>query len=239
MTPHNEAKLGDFAKTVIMPGDPGRAEYIAKNFLQDVKLINNIREMNAYTGYYKGTKISVMPSGMGMPSMGIYAYELYKYYDVENIIRVGTCGGYLKSMELLDIVLVEKTYSEGNYALTFNNENAHIADASTDINNIIKEVAKTNEVDYIKGTTICTDCMDIYMQDKQKYFSRLPKEVKPIAAEMEAFALFYTAKVFNKKAACLLNVVDIDGKEEEVTKEKRETGLDDIIKLALDSAMKI
>ncbi len=117
-TPHNEAKLGEIAKTVIMPGDPCRAKYIADNFFDDVKLVNQVRGMFAYTGFYKGTRVTVMASGMGMPSMGIYCYELYKFYEVENIIRIGSCGSYSPDLKIFDIVLADNVFSESNFALT-------------------------------------------------------------------------------------------------------------------------
>ena len=110
VTPHNEAKLGDIAKTVIMPGDPLRAKYIAKNFLKDAKLVNQVRGMYTYTGTYQGKEITIMASGMGMPSMGIYSYELYKYYEVENIIRIGSCGGYDPNLKLFDIILSQQVF---------------------------------------------------------------------------------------------------------------------------------
>ena len=115
-TPHNEAKLGEIAKTVIMPGDPLRAKYIAENFLENAKLVNQVRGIFAYTGTYKGNEVTVMASGMGMPSMGIYCYELYKFYDVENIIRIGSCGAYNEKLNLFDTILVDKSYTEGNFA---------------------------------------------------------------------------------------------------------------------------
>lgn len=110
-TPHNSAKLGEIAKTVIMPGDPLRAKYIAENFLTDAKLVNNVRGMLTYTGFYRNTKLTVMASGMGMPSMGIYSYELYKFYEVENIIRIGSCGAYKPELKLFDVVL-SKEFSQ-------------------------------------------------------------------------------------------------------------------------------
>ena len=131
-TPHNEAKLGDIAKTVIMPGDPLRAKYIAENFLDDAKLVNQVRGMFAYTGTYKGKQLTVMASGMGMPSMGIYSYELFKFYDVQNIIRIGSCGGYLPNAKLFDIILAKNVFSESNFALTLNNDNCHLVSASNE-----------------------------------------------------------------------------------------------------------
>ena len=125
MPVHNEAKVGEIAKTVVMPGDPMRAKYIAENFLEDYKLVNQVRGMYAFTGKYKGKEITVMAHGMGMPSVGIYSYELYKFYGVENIIRIGSCGGHTEELDILDIVLVDNSYTEGNFALALNNKDCH------------------------------------------------------------------------------------------------------------------
>lgn len=237
MTPHNEAEIGDFAKTVIMPGDPLRAKYIAENFLDDAKLVNSVRNMLAYTGLYKGKRISVMAHGMGMPSVGIYSYELYKFYDVENIIRIGSCGGYIKELDLFDIVLATDVYTEGNYALTFNNDDCHICSADGTLNSIIKQVANISDIKVTEGNTVCTDAVDFYMTDPKKFFSRIPKNIKPIAAEMEAFALFYNAKLLNKKAACLMTVVDSQFIDKQATPEEREQGLTKMIKIALEAGI--
>ena len=239
MTPHNEAEIGDFAKTVIMPGDPLRAKYIAENFLEDAKLVNSVRNMLAYTGLYKGKRISVMAHGMGMPSVGIYSYELYKFYDVENIIRIGSCGGYIKELDLFDVVLADDVYTEGNYALTFNNEDCHISSADKSLNSIIKQVADISDIKVTEGNTVCTDCFDLYMTDVNKFLDRVPKDFNPVSAEMEAFALFYVAKVLNKKASCIMSVVDSKYIKEVATPEERQTGLTNMIKLALDSSLKI
>lgn len=239
MTPHNEAKKGDIANIVIMPGDPLRAKYIAENFLENYSLVNSVRGMYAYTGNYKGKRITVMASGMGMPSMGIYSYELYKFYDVETIIRIGSCGAYSNTLNLFDIVLSENCFTEGNFALTMNNEDCHMVSSNTDINNIIKETAKENNVNLYVGNTVCTDCFDIYMTDVNKFLDRVPKNLNPISAEMEAFALFYTAKLLNKKASCIMSVVDSKYIDKVATPEERQTGLNNMIKLALDSSLKI
>ncbi len=239
MTPHNEAKKGDIANIVIMPGDPLRAKYIAENFLDDYSLVNSVRGMYAYTGNYKGKRITVMASGMGMPSMGIYSYELYKFYDVEAIIRIGSCGAYSKDLNLFDIVLSENCFTEGNYALTMNNEDCHMVSSNSDINNIIKETAKENNVNLYVGNTVCTDCFDIYMTDVNQFLDRIPENFCPISAEMEAFALFYTAKLLNKKASCIMSVVDSKYIDKVATPEERQTGLNNMIKLALDSSLKI
>ena len=238
-TPHNEANKGDFAKTVIMPGDPLRAKYIAENFLDDYKLVNQVRGMLAYTGTYKGKEISVMAHGMGMPSVGIYSYELFKFYDVENIIRIGSCGGYKPELKLFDIVLSENVFSESNYALTLNNDDCHIVSSSKELNSIIENTAKETNTNIISGNTVSTDCFDVYMTDVNKFMKRLPENFNPVSVEMEAFALFYNAKLLNKKAACLMSVVDSKFIKNVATAEERQTGLNNMIKLALDAAIKI
>lgn len=238
-TPHNEANLGEIAKTVIMPGDPLRAKYIAENFLEDYKLVNKVRGVYAYTGKYKGKEITVMASGMGMPSMGIYCYELFKFYNVENIIRIGSCGGYKPDLKLFDVILADKVFSESNFALTLNNEVCHIAEADIDLNNIISSTATEENINIVKGNTVCTDCFDVYMTDVNNFLERVPKDLDPVGAEMEAFALFYVAKILNKKAACLMSVVDSKYIKEIATPEERQTGLNKMIKLALDSSLKL
>ena len=238
-TPHNEANKGDFAKAVIMPGDPLRAKYIVENFFDDYKLVNQIRGMYAYTGTYNGKQLSVMAHGMGMPSVGIYSYELYKFYDVENIIRIGSCGSYKPELKLFDIILSENVFSESNYAFTLNNEICHITSSNNDLNSIIESTAKENNINLTKGNTVCTDCFDVYMTDVNQFLKRVPNDFNPISAEMEAFALFYNAKLLNKKASCLMSVVDSKFITDVATSEERETGLNNMIKLALDSAIKI
>ena len=238
-TPHNEAKLGEIAKTVIMPGDPLRAKYIAENFLENAKLVNEVRGMYAYTGIYKGKELTVMAHGMGMPSMGIYSYELYKFYEVENIIRIGSCGAYKPELKLFDIVLSDGVYCEGNYALTFNNDDCHFVEANKELNNIIKETANNTDIKIHSGNTICLDVFDPYMPDLNKFKSRLPDNLNLYAGEMEAFSLFYNANFFNKKASCLMSIVDSPFIKEIATTEERQTGLNNMIKLALDSAIKI
>ena len=238
-TPHNEANLGDIAKTVIMPGDPLRAKYIAENFLDEYKLVNSVRGIYAYTGKYKGKEITIMASGMGMPSMGIYSYELYKFYGVENIIRIGSCGGYKPDLKLFDIVLAKNTFSESNFALTLNNEDCHVVSSSPELNNFIIDSAKECNINIHVGNTVCTDCFDVYMTDVNKFLARIPEEFNPLSAEMEAFALFYVAKILDKKAACLMSVVDSKYIKEIATPEERQTGLNNMIKLALESSLKI
>ena len=239
MTPHNEANIDDIAKVVIMPGDPLRAKYIAEKYLNNYKLVNTIRNMYAYTGFYKGKRITIMAHGMGIPSMGIYSYELYKIYDVDTIIRIGSCGSYSKDLKLFDIILSEKCYTESNYALTFNNDNCHIILPDEETNNIIYETAKENNISIHKGNTVTTDCFDPYMPNVNGFLDRIPKDFNPLSAEMEAFSLFYNAKLLNKKASCIMSISDSKFLKEKITPEERQTGLDTMIELALDSAYKI
>ena len=240
-TPHNEANLGDIAKTVIMPGDPLRAKHITEKFLDNCKLVNQVRNIYAYTGEYKGKEITVMASGMGMPSMGIYSFELFKFYDVENIIRIGSCGAYVPDLNLFDIVLSKSVFTESTYALGFNNDDCHLIETSKELNEIIKETATENHVKLIEGDTICNDSFDPYMtqEDFDKFMDRVHKQnFYPLSAEMEAFALCYNAKILNKKATCLMTVVDSRFETKAATSEEREQGLDKMIKLALDASLK-
>ncbi len=236
MTPHNEAKLGDIAKTVIMAGDPLRVKYIAENFLEDYKLVNSVRGMYCYTGLFEGKRISVMAHGMGIPSMGIYSYELYHIYDVDTIIRVGSCGAFSEKLNLLDTILVDKSYTESNYAYTFDGVKCNIAYADEELNKKIEEVAQQENIEYVKGTVLCNECFDLYLPDKEAIQRRAPDGIDLIASEMEAFALFYNAKRENKKAACLLTVVDVPKEDKGMTTEERQTSLNNMIKLALKTA---
>lgn len=242
-TPHNSANLGEIAKTVIMPGDPLRAKYIAENFLENYKLVNEVRNMYAYTGDYKNQKITIMASGMGMPSMGIYSYELYKFYNVENIIRIGSCGGYSPNLKLFDIILSEQVYSESNFALNANNEECHLIQSSTKLNDVIEKTSQQINIPIVKGTTVCTEFFDLYMTNLQETFNRIPKDLAPIGSEMEAFALFYTAKMLNKNASCLMSVVDTNVNsnlpKSNATAEERQNGLNNMIKLALESTVNL
>ncbi len=238
-TPHNEANLEDIAKTVIMPGDPLRAKYIAENFLEDFRLVNSVRGMFAYTGKYKNKEITVMAHGMGMPSIGIYSYELYKIYNVENIIRIGSCGSYKPELKLFDIILSNAVFSESNYALTLNNDNCHVAYPSDLLNKVVINTARENNISLTVGNTVCTDCFDVYMTDVNQFLARIPSDFDPLAAEMEAFALFYNAKLLNKNACCLMSVVDSKYIAEIATPEERQSGLNNMITLALETALKL
>lgn len=236
---HNEAKFGEIAKTVLMPGDPMRAKYITENFLEEYKLVNQVRSMYAYTGKYKGKELTVMASGMGMPSMGIYSYELYKFYNVENIIRIGSCGGHTEELNVLDIVLVDNSYTEGNFANNMTGTESHIVQASSSLNKTIEDTAKELNQKYIKGNMACTECFDPYLDNPLLFVNRLPKEYHILGSEMESFALLYTAKYFRKNASCLLTVSDSLCKSEELTAEQRQNSMNSMIKLALESAIKV
>ena len=231
MTPHNEAKKEDIAKTVIMPGDPLRAKYIAENFLKDYKLVNRVRNIYAYTGFYHGKKVTVMASGMGMPSIGIYSYELFKFYDVDTIIRVGSAGAYTDKLNLYDIVLVNGSYSESSYAKTQNGTLEHILYGNNDLNKHILEVARNNNLN-IHYENIHSS--DVFYQEDNHYEELLNK-YGCVCVEMESFALFHNAKILGKKAACLLTISDSLVTHEETTSLERENCFNEMIKLALDS----
>ena len=235
MSIHCNAKPGEIEKNVLMPGDPLRAKYIAENFLEDAKLVNTVRNMLAYTGTYKGKKVTVFSSGMGMPSMGIYSYELFKFYGVEKIIRIGSCGAYNEDLNLFDTILVDSSYTEGNFAYAWNEKDCHIASADKELNSKIEETAKKINIPYIKGNSLCNECFDGYLDDIPGFINRFPKDLNIIACEMEAFALFYMANYFGKQASCLLTVVDSYYKQQESTSEEREKSLNDMIILALES----
>ena len=236
-TPHNNARMGDIAKTVLMPGDPLRVEYIAKNYMEDAVCFNKVRGMLGYTGTYKGKELTVMAHGMGIPSMGIYSYELFKFYGVEKIIRLGSCGSYSKDINLLDIILVDKSYTESNFSYTLNNEHVNLAESSKNLTDLVENVAKRENINIVRGNVCSSDCFDWYMTDLSKFLERLPKNLNIIAAEMESFALFYIAKLLNKEAACLLTVVDSHAKKEELTAEQRQNSIDKMTILALESIL--
>ena len=239
MSIHCNAKNGDIAKTVLMPGDPLRAKYIAENFLENARLVNTVRNMLAYTGTYKGKEITVFSSGMGMPSMGIYCYELYKFYGVENIIRIGSCGAYSNDLNLSDVVLVDKSYTEGNFAYEWSGTENHLANSNGELNNIIENTSTEINIPYVKGNAFCNDCFDGYLDDIPSFINRFPKDLNIIACEMEAFALFYMANYLEKKASCLLTVVDSYFKKQSSSSEEREKSLNSMILLALESGIKI
>ena len=232
-TANNKANKGDIAKTVLMSGDPLRVKKIAEKYLDNPKLVNDVRNIYAYTGTYKGKEVTIMAHGMGIPSMGIYAYELFKFYDVEKIIRLGSCGAYSRDLNLLDIILVDKSYTESNFSYELNNEKVNLVESSKDLNNKLKESASKLGINIVEGNVMSTDCFDWYVKDINVLLKRIPKDL--IAAEMESFALFYLAREFNKEASCLLTVVDSHYKKEELSAEDRESKLDKMSLIALES----
>ena len=236
-TPHINP-TGEFANTFLMPGDPKRSEYIAKKFLENPILVNNVRGVQGYTGTYKGHKVSVMASGMGIPSMAIYAYELFKVYDVKNIIRIGTAGANKQDIRLKDIILASSSYSLSSYAKLYDDFDGHEVSSTAKLNDNIKEVAKELNIDIKEGRILTSDVFDPYCDDINKYFSNYPKDLDTLASEMESFALFYMAKKFNKNATCLLTIVDSPYDERIISSEEREKSLDDMITIALEAAIK-
>ena len=242
-TPHNEAKKEDIAKIVLTSGDPKRCEFIAKTYLENIKLVNNVRGMTAYTGDYKGKRITIFPMGMGMASLGIYAYELYKFYDVDTIIRMGTCGTPNKDIDILDTIILEGSFTESNYAQAINRDyNTHISYASKELNKIIEKTAQEENINYKKGYGVCSEVFDVYLNEEQyqDMVNHFPKNINILAVEMEAFALFYIARMLNKKAACIVSVVDSRFKPNQiVTPEQREQNLNKMIELALKTSLKL
>ncbi len=233
-TAHIEAKKEDIAKKVLMPGDPLRCKYIADNFLADVKIVNNVRNMTAYTGFYNGEKITVFPSGMGIPSVGIYSYELYNIYDVEEIIRIGTSGSNNKNLKLLDVVLADSAYTMSSFPKAFDGDNINYIESDKKLNQKIIETAKAKNINLNVGSIITSDIFDPYI-DFTKYIKNYDSNIDYLALEMEAFGLFYIAKKFNKKAAALTTIVDIIGTHESISSSDRQNSLNDMIKLALDA----
>ena len=231
MTPHINALEGEIAKVVIMPGDPLRAKYIAENYLKDYKLVNTVRNIYAYTGYYNDKLVTVMASGMGMPSIGIYSYELYKFYNVEKTIRIGTCGVYTDKVKLFDVILVDNAYSDSSFAKVQNGYNDNIISASKELNNKIKETGKNNNIDLVEGTIYSSD---VFYKENDNY-EVLRDKYNCLGVEMESFALFSNAKVLNKEAACLLTVTDHFITKEKASSTDREKSLNKMIELALKS----
>lgn len=235
MTPHNSANKGEIAKTVIMPGDPLRAKVMTEKFLDNYKLVNDVRGMYAYTGTYKGVPVTIMASGMGMPSMGIYSYELFKFYDVDNIIRVGSAGAYTTDLNLYDIVLTENCYSESSFAKTQNGEEKDILYATEELNQKIVTTANELNMNIVKGTIHSSD---VFYKEKDN-FKELYEKYGCLACDMESFALFHNAHVCNKKAACLLTISNSLVTNEETTSEERQNSFNDMIELALETAYRM
>ncbi len=208
-TPHIECiDKNMIASIVLMPGDPLRAKYIADNFLTDVIQFNGVRNMLGYTGYYNKKRISVMASGMGMPSIGIYSYELYNFYDVETIVRIGSAGSFDENLNINDMILVTEAYSDTNFAkIAYGNKN-HVQKPTKSLNNKILKLAEKLNIKIEPAKIYSSDVF--YSQIER---TEIVEKHKCRAVEMESFALFANAKYANKKAACILTISDGNGKE--------------------------
>lgn len=235
-TPHIEAKSqADIASVVLMPGDPLRAKFISDEYLTDVICFNKVRGMLGFTGTFKGKKITVMGSGMGMPSIGIYSYELFKFYDVKTIIRVGSCGAYAPELNIYDCLLAESAYSESTYGSVQNGDNSLVRRATPSVNQIIIDQAKDLNTPLKVGVIHSSD---VFYQENNQY-KKLYQNEKCLAVEMESFALFHNANLLGKNAACLLTVSDSLVTHQATTSEERQTAFRQMIELALGAAIKL
>jgi len=234
---HINAEIGSIAEIVLMPGDPLRAKYIAENFLENAKEVCNLRNMLGYTGTYKGVRVSVVGSGMGMPSMGIYSWELYHYFDVKKIIRIGTCGVVSPEVEVPELILATSAYSESNFAYTFDNYDKHITYPSKDLNNLILEANKELNYKLHIGDITTMDVFGPFI-DFDRVLDRMPKELNVIGEEMEAYALFHIANHFNREASCILTAVDSKYSDVVLSGEARQNSLNEMITLALEAIIK-
>lgn len=238
-TVHNEAKKGDIAKTIIMPGDPLRAKYIADNFLDEVVCYNNVRNMLGFTGKYKGVRISVQGSGMGIPSMGIYSKELFEGYDVDNIIRIGSAGCLFNknaskvanSVKLRDILVAKTVYTDSNYIVTNNVEDKVFPECSEELLSMLNNIAKQEKIE-VKCGEIFTS--DVFYNSLQNLLELSKKDI--LGVEMETLALYTNAKIANKNALAIYTVSDNPITGDSISSEEREKGLNKMIKLALELA---
>lgn len=233
-TPHNSASFGEIAKTVLMPGDPLRAKFIAETFLDDPIEFNSVRNMLGYTGTYKGKRVSVMGSGMGIPSISLYAYELYKFYGVENIIRIGSTGTYKEDIEVFETILATASYSDSSYARCMCGDENVFQYPDETINQNLKDAAARLGIRLREGKIWSSD---VFYYDEKMLSGALETAKKNdlIAAEMESFGLFATAKNLGKKAACILTVSDNIITHVETTAEERQSKLLDMIRIALEA----
>lgn len=232
-TPHIEVKEKNIiAETVLMPGDPLRAKFIADKFLTDVEQFNAVRGMFGYTGYYKGKKISIMGSGMGIPSMGIYSYELFAFYDVKNIIRIGSAGSYDKNVNVYDIVVVDDAWSESTYAKAQNGYDKDIIDADKSLNDSILSTANKLNFNVHHGRAHSTD---VFYRENFDDYKEIRAKHDCICVEMEAFALFHNAKVLNKRAACILTISDSFITHEITSSDERQNAFTKMMELVLET----
>ena len=238
-TPHIEAQPGDFGKTVLMPGDPLRSKFIAENFLENPVLVNNVRGVQGYTGMYKGVKVSVMASGMGMPAIGIYSHELYNGYGVENIIRVGSAGSIQEHIELYDIVIAQGACTDSNFAAQFHLPGTFAPIADFELLSTAVEAAKANGAKYHVGNV---NSSDVFYGDHVGVPEGLDsvyglKKMGVMALEMEAAALYMNAARYGKRALCICTISDHVLKGTETTSQERQTAFTAMMKIALDTAV--
>lgn len=234
-TPHNQAGKGDIAKWVLMPGDPLRAKFITETFLEDWRLVNEVRGMLAYTGSYKGQEVTVMASGMGMPSIGIYSYELFSQYDVESIIRIGSAGAYVPELKLYDVVLADSAWSESSFAYVQNGYEKDMIYPSEVLNQRILHVADQLEIPVKPVKVHSSDVF--YCECSVDDFQEIYKKHGCCCVEMESFALFHNAKVWNRHAACLLTISDSFISNDKATVEERQKSFTNMMTIALQACL--
>lgn len=233
-TPHNSAVKGDFAKTVLMPGDPLRAKFIAETFLDEPRLVNNVRGVQGYTGAYKGVPVSVMASGMGMPSIGIYSYELFTQYDVDNIIRVGSAGALQKELKLGSIVAGMGACTNSNYAAQYGLGGTFAPIADFALLSAAVQSAKELGLTMPVGNLYSSDTFYDASASSLKW-----AEMGVLAIEMEAAALYCNAAYTKKRGLAICSISDNIVTGEELSPEQRQTGFTNMMKLALETAMKM
>ena len=233
-TPHNSAVKGDFAKTVLMPGDPLRAKFIAETFLDKPRLVNNVRGVQGYTGTYKGVPVSVMASGMGMPSIGIYSYELFTQYDVDNIIRVGSAGAIQRELKLGSIVAGMGACTNSNYAAQYGLGGTFAPIADFALLSAAVQSAKELGIEMPVGNLYSSDTFYDASASSLKW-----AEMGVLAIEMEAAALYCNAAYTKKRGLSICSVSDNIVTGEELSPEQRQTGFANMIKLALETAVKM
>ncbi len=232
-TPHIETKdVSLIAKTVLMPGDPLRAKFIADTFLKDVVQINGVRNMLGFTGTYNGKKVTVMGSGMGMPSIGIYSYELFKFYDVENIIRIGSAGSYAPHLNVYDVVLARHAYSESSFAKTMGISNDDTLASSKVLNDKLLSAAKKLNYKVFEETIHSSD---VFYRVNPDDYKTVLKDHNATCVEMESFALFANAKALGKNAACLLTISDSFVTHEVTSATERQNAFTKMMEIALNS----
>lgn len=234
-TPHIGAQKGDFAKTVLMPGDPLRAKFVAETFLDNPKLVTSVRNILGYTGTYKGVPVSVMASGMGMPSIGIYSYELYSAFDVENIIRIGSAGSYNPDIDVNSVVLSELAYSDSTFAELTSGCKDRRMYPSKKINDVI--IAKAKELDIECRMVKVHSSDQFYTTPEVGTWQELAKRTDTDCVEMESFALFHNANILGKNATCLLTISDSFTLKTALTAEERQNSFTAMMRLALESAI--